>query len=268
MTLAWLIVDLKQYAIICLCITHGENVMNMYAGNFHKNRHENTINSAEIILSIVQDVLPQIRSAVDLGCGVGTWLQVLERKGVDDVCGLDGPWVKKDDLKIRPDKFVQHNLGANPRPDIGRSFDLAISLEVAEHLPQSAAKPFVETLTRLSDFVLFSAAIPNQGGTGHINEQWSPYWISLFKENDFFAVDLIRKRVWNNDKVMRQYRQNVFLFVNSRRLADLRITASPSDHIPAEIYSLAFEKAIAPGIKKSLAGLFTAIKVRVQSSLS
>ena len=55
---------------------------------------------------------------------------------------------------------------------IDRRFDLALSLEVAEHLPPECGSEFVQTLTDLSSVILFSAAIPFQGGTDHLNEQW------------------------------------------------------------------------------------------------
>ena len=54
---------------------------------------------------------------------------------------------------------------------IGRTFDLAISLEVAEHPPEEFAEPLVERLVTAAPFVLFSAAIPEQGGIHHVNEQ-------------------------------------------------------------------------------------------------
>jgi 23S rRNA U2552 (ribose-2'-O)-methylase RlmE/FtsJ len=66
----------------------------LYSKEFYKNQYEATLYAAETILSIVQRVIPEIKSAVDLGCGVGTWLHVLEQRGVTDICGVDGNWVK------------------------------------------------------------------------------------------------------------------------------------------------------------------------------
>ncbi|MGH9429782.1 MAG: glycosyltransferase, partial [Terriglobia bacterium] len=99
--------------------------------------------------------------------------------------------------------------------DLGRVFDLVISLEVAEHLPGDCAPAFVECLTHLAPFVLFSAAIPFQGGDHHVNEQWPDKWAGFFQKHDYVPVDFIRKRVWKNDAVEWWYAQNTLLFVQA-----------------------------------------------------
>lgn len=84
--------------------------MNPYNKEFYENRHKNTLYAAETILSIVQRGVPEIKSAVDLGCGVGTWLYVLEQSGGTHVCGVDGDWVNKDYLKIQKEHFIEHDI--------------------------------------------------------------------------------------------------------------------------------------------------------------
>ena len=91
-------------------------------------------------------------------------------------------------------------------------YDLAVCLEVAEHLPESSASDLVRTLTTLAPIVLFSAAIPGQGGVGHINERWPSYWKSRFEEHGFQRLDPIRPHIWKNRRVHWWYRQNIFLF--------------------------------------------------------
>ena len=119
-----------------------------------------------------------MHSAVDVGCGVGTWLSVLRERGVDTVRGFDGAWVRADLPTIPRESFIAVDLTERiPKSD---RFDLAISVEVAEHLRRLAAETFVDSLVDLSDFVLFSAAIPHQGGKHHLNERWQDYWAGLF----------------------------------------------------------------------------------------
>ena len=89
-------------------------------------------------------------------------------------------------------------------------------LEVAEHLPETAAASLVESLVNLSSVVLFSAAIPMQGGTNHINEQWPEYWRRLFQVHGYRMLDLIQREIWKNAAVKFWYRQNTFLFVADR----------------------------------------------------
>jgi hypothetical protein len=97
-------------------------------------------------------------------------------------------------------------------------FDLAISLEVAEHLSSARAPGFVEDLTHLSDVILFSAAIPGQGGTNHLNEQWLSYWVEQFSRFDYQKIDILRPIILKNSSIPYFYRQNSLLFANNQGL--------------------------------------------------
>jgi hypothetical protein len=96
-----------------------------------------------------------------------------------------------------------------------REFDLVLSLEVAEHLPEESAAGFSQSLARLGPIVLFSAAAPQQGGTGHLNEQWPSYWVRHFAQNGFTVVDCLRDRIWRDERIEWRYRQNLLLFVRN-----------------------------------------------------
>jgi hypothetical protein len=86
-----------------------------------------------------------------------------------------------------------------------------VSLEVAEHLPESRAASFVADLCRLAPVVLFSAAIPGQGGTGHVNEQWPGYWADLFGARGYSVSGALRWRIWNDCRVCNWYSQNMLV---------------------------------------------------------
>ncbi|MDR1455123.1 MAG: class I SAM-dependent methyltransferase [Tannerella sp.] len=192
---------------------------------YRDNRADRKIESVNIVLSEAMKVLPEIRSAIDFGCGVGTWLAGLQSCGVKEIRGLDGAWVKKELLVIPEECFTETDFDGEIQLD--RKYDLAVSIEVAEHIWAKSAKNFIRTLTSASDMVLFSAAIPFQGGDNHVNEQWPAYWNSLFNENGFIAVDCLRRRLWNRMDVLEFHRQNIMLFVReSRRQA---ICASEGD---------------------------------------
>jgi hypothetical protein len=156
------------------------------------------------------------RSAVDVGCGQGVWLAVLRELGVEDVYGVDGAYVDRALLEIPQDRFHSHDL--SQRLVLGRTFDLAVSLEVAEHLAAEAADGFVDSLTQLAPVVLFSAAAPYQGGQHHVNEQWPAYWAGRFAERGYLPVDCLRRRVWTHPDVEWWYAQNTFLYVERGRL--------------------------------------------------
>jgi hypothetical protein len=193
---------------------------NKYGADFYKMVNETAYNSASVVLPIMLNILPEINSAIDFGCGTGTWLHVLNQCGVKNVRGLDGSWVNKDALKINKTDFTEINFEKKISPD--RKYDLAISLEVAEHISESMAVQFVESLTCAADFVLFSAAIPYQSGTNHINEQWPDYWYNIFESQDYIAVDYLRGKIWNSPEVSVWYKQNILLYVKNERKGCIR----------------------------------------------
>ena len=184
---------------------------NVYA-DLHKQhivREREREKSALRILPLLFDhVAP--KSVVDIGCGIGTWLAVARKLGVKEIRGVEGPWLDKSLLRIEPDLITLMDLEAPF--DLGRKFDLAICLEVAEHLSPDAANLFVDSLTRHADLILFSAAIPFQGGHGHINEQWPSYWKSKFHQHNFVVIDFIRAKIWSDRSVVRWLRQNILLY--------------------------------------------------------
>lgn len=169
--------------------------------------------------SIVRVVMPLIRpvSVVDVGCGTGIWLKAFQEAGVKNIFGIDGAWVKPDMLVIPRDRFEVRDL-EKPFVIDFRS-DLAVSLEVGEHLPHEAAIRLVDNLTSLAPVVLFSAAIPYQGGSRHINEQWPEYWRKLFEARGYVPVDCVRRRVWDDPKVSFFYAQNVLVYVDRDKLS-------------------------------------------------
>lgn len=196
-----------------------------YDRTFYDVQSDGSYRSARRIVPLV---LEQVRSnsVLDVGCGVGTFLRVFTEHGVTDIQGLDGDYVPRDRLRIDPARFQGRDLG-EPL-DLGRRFDLVMSLEVAEHLDEGRADLFVENLCRHGDVVLFSAAIPDQGGTHHVNERWPSYWIAKFAAHGYRVHDTLRPVLWNDGEVEYWYRQNCLLFVNAAGVA-----ANPALSAPA-----------------------------------
>lgn len=177
----------------------------------HEEAVHNFIAAREVVPFLLEAL--ETRSVVDVGCGIGTWLKVFEENGVHHVLGIDGNYVNKSLLKIDKSKFLEYDLEKLFTAE--RKFDLAISLEVAEHLSINSADVFVKTICSLSDTVLFSAAIPNQGGQNHINEQEPNYWIEKFQREGYKLFDVVRPIFWDNEKVDPWYRQNMLLFTKN-----------------------------------------------------
>jgi SAM-dependent methyltransferase len=186
-----------------------------YQDNFFDYHLQDSINSAEEILPLVLDFINP-KSVIDVGCGVGTWLTIWKKYGVTDVLGVDGEYVDKNALLIPTNEFVARNLDLGYKSD--RKYNLATCLEVAEHIHASAAEQLVNCLCDLSDVVLFSAAVPGQEGTLHVNEQYPTYWLKYFEKNGFVPVDCFRKLIWSNPRVSVWYRQNLLLYVRETEL--------------------------------------------------
>ena len=157
---------------------------------------------------ILRWVRPQ--TIIDVGCGQGTWLAEFRAQGVANVCGIDGDYVERDKLEIPQERFAAFDLKRSFAVD--RRFDLAMSLEVAEHLPASVAGGFIASLVRLAPIVLFSAAVPYQGGMNHVNEQWPDYWARLFAQHDYLPIDCLRRELWSRPEVEWWYAQNMFFY--------------------------------------------------------
>lgn len=177
--------------------------------------HDNSVHNLiapRLIVPIIIDIFHP-KSVIDVGCGIGTFLHVFHECGVTDLLGIDGDWVNRKKLlqNIDLSAFVPTDL--NEPIIIGRRFDIAICLEVAEHLKETSAHTLVESLTTLSNIIVFSAAIPGQGGQNHINEQWITYWEKLFNEHHYVLYDIVRPQIWDNPNIFFWYKQNIVVFV-------------------------------------------------------
>jgi hypothetical protein len=186
-----------------------------YSELFYSDYADESMSSAQAVIAALLKYIPKPLSVIDIGCGIGTWLKVWLDNGVE-VHGADGNYVNRSQLLIDHKNFMPMNL-RSPTP-INKTFDLVESLEVAEHLPEDYSDRFVDFLCSLSSMVLFSAAIPYQGGTDHVNEQWPEYWAEKFKKRDMVCVDIIRNEVWNDKRCAYYYAQNTFLYVKQHGL--------------------------------------------------
>lgn len=219
-----------------------------YPAYFYGEIAESGRRTAKVVVPLILDLVAP-RSVVDVGCGAGVWLSVFAEQGIDDYLGIDGFWAWTS-LEIPKHRFEAHDL-AQPF-ELPRRFDLVVCLEVAEHLPPQSAAPLVRSLTTLGPVVLFSAAIPYQGGTQHQNEQWPEYWAALFAERGYGGVDVLRPAVWKNPDVEWWYAQNMILYMNREALARhescSRAQVEPGPHlslIRRELYTKILDKYLA-----------------------
>jgi len=214
--------------------------------------------------------LKPIKSIIDVGCGTGTWLSVAKELGVEEILGVDGVELDQKDLKIPSSNFINTNL--TQAFNLNKKFDLLICLEVAEHLPENSAKTLIDTLTSHSDFILFSAAIPEQGGQNHINEQWPEYWLNLFRTQGYFPCNILRDEFWDNKEIEWWYKQNIMIYGTKSILLSLNLPISEKIHpiIHPSLFKEKLEKINElnlfikkevwnPSLKRSLISLYKSI---------
>ena len=179
-------------------------------------------------------------SAVDVRCGVAPWLRAAMELGVEHAVGLDGDYVDQKHLLVDQKYFRSCDLETeNLRQALGNDmlFDLALCMEVAEHLSSERASSFVTDLCGLSNVILFSAVVPGQGGTNHLNEQWPGYWATMFADNGYVCFDMLRPRLWDREECDWWYLQNVLLFVrqDSKRLKSIMRKVNPIVSLPMSL---------------------------------
>lgn len=183
-----------------------------YDQDWHSYYGDMTSRSADKMIAYLSSRFA-VQSAVEFGCGHAHWLEAAQRAGIVDVKGLDGPWTELDQLRIPRELFEVADL---EKPvDLKRKFELAICMEVGEHLHEAAAKVFVESIARHADLVLFGAAIPLQGGFRHINEKWQSFWADQFRTNGFQVFDIVRPVFWMDRDIHYYYRQNALVYIRS-----------------------------------------------------
>lgn len=196
------------------------NATPLYSDEFFASHWEGARQSARQVVPLVLDMVHP-RTVVDVGCGIGAWLASFADAGIEDYLGVDQHWVPPRTLTIPRERFLEHDL---EKPlALPRRFDLAVSVEVAEHLAPDCASTFITTLTGLAPVVLFSAAVPGQGGVHHVNEQWPEYWAELFAAEGYQPVDALRPLIWNNPRVEWWYQQNLMLYVETAQLSRLEL---------------------------------------------
>lgn len=183
-----------------------------YDAEFYQRQMGGSYTSAtKIVGHLAQYFVPD--SVIDVGCGRGTWLKAFKNVGSNSLQGIDGAWNTQVDMVDEDIIFHQADLNNPSSINIVDRADLAVSLEVAEHLKPECSKNFVEALTSLSDVILFSAAYVKQDGKDHINEHEHSFWADLFARHGYRPYDLFRPVFWGDPDVGFWYQQNVFLYV-------------------------------------------------------
>lgn len=209
-----------------------------YNKSFYKGQSAGSARSAQQVLGTLFKVY-RPDSIVDIGCGVGSWLAAAEEFGVSRLFGVDGDWVSKDQLMSQSIQFENMNFEVS-NTSLPRA-ELAICVEVAEHISEKNSDNFIRLFCEAADTLIFSAAIPGQGGLGHVNEQPQSYWRKKIEARGFSCHDFFRPRIWDNEDVDVWYRQNLLLFTKDPALSNV-LTQMPVPEITDTVHPHFFSR--------------------------
>ncbi len=232
-----------------------------YHPTYHEVKVHGSFKAARAILPLVFERF-QIRSVLDVGCGPGSWLAVAQELGANFLLGLEGEWAlewkRQQELPLCRFELVTQDL--EERFDMGKKFDLVVCLEVAEHLSEERGPSLVSDLCAAAPRVLFSAAIPKQGGIRHLNERWQSYWAKLFQDRGYLALNFIRETLWSDKSIPEWYVQNTILYVQEMALAEEPTNPDLTPTTDLEILNVVHprvfaRKVTALSLRKRLMGL-------------
>jgi SAM-dependent methyltransferase len=198
-----------------------------YPDTFYDTHRSGSRRSAGAVLDVLVSLgLGPWPRVVDAGCGRGDWLVACRERGTTTAVGIDGPWNAAAFEPGGPVQFHGCDLARASSSELGalvgdERFDLAISVEALEHIPPAAGTRVIEALVSCSDLVLFSAAIPGQGGRDHQNEQWQSHWAAEFARHGYEPYDLVRPALWGRADVEPWYRQNILVYAATAPLPGL-----------------------------------------------
>ncbi len=180
------------------------------------NFHNFAVTDANNVVDIIEQCFPDAKSFVDVGAGSGAYAAEAQRRGHPTVAyehsrfgrylaGRQGVNSRAFDLTRIPPAIVDRDV-----------FDVAYCFEVAEHIPAPLGDLLVEFISIHGREVLFTAAHPGQGGTGHINEQTADYWQERFarhgKQLDVERTDTIRGALASANLRSRWLAENAMVF--------------------------------------------------------
>lgn len=129
------------------------------------------------------------KTVLDAGCAMGLLVAALRDLGVEaygvDLSEYAISRVRED---IRP--YCAVGSLADPLPDsLPRRYDLVVSIEVLEHMPEEDGKKSIANLCTMSDQILFSSVPDDTTDPTHINLHETPYWCGLFAKQGFFSAE-------------------------------------------------------------------------------
>jgi len=165
--------------------------LDAYDNKFFQENKVCGLDRARGIIPILKEAL-DFKSMIDVGCSVGHHLQGCIENGINDVFGVEGSLNAINNLCVDR-KMVKHHDLRLPL-ELGRKWDIALSIEVIEHIEKEYESVFLQSLAGCSDTIVITAAQPGQGGIRHFNEQKKEYWVDKFDRIGYcYDISMVEK---------------------------------------------------------------------------
>lgn len=164
-----------------------------------------------------------VKSVVDFGCGIGSYLESAFNKGIVKIKGYD---IGGDYAKKYTPEHIQPNIEYIDCTTkmVTEKYDCVISFETAEHIEPSGTNQFCDNLVGALDkngFLFFTGAPAGQEGCGHINCQRKSFWMLKFLERDleFDAITtVVVSQEWRRLGAPNYICDNLLVFKNDTHL--------------------------------------------------
>lgn len=192
-----------------------------YSKKYYLRHRSLTLSSAKKIVKLLPDYFDP-KYILDIGCGYGEWMLAFKDQYPScKLTGIDGHWIKSDELICKDSDFFAADLNAGlPLEIYNKNYDLISCLETITDLSEKKGKQLIYQLCKITNLCLFSSGTPIQTHGPHKNRQWQSYWHNLFEKNGFKVLDFIRPATWNDPNVGPWYSQNCFLFAKKSWLEE------------------------------------------------
>lgn len=162
----------------------------MYTEEYFKQIIEEEEGQADRLASYLISTY-QPKSVVDFGCANGLYLEPFYNTGNIHVLGLD---YSAEAVKMAKIPNIVLTDLRQPYNTVSK-FDLALCIEVLEHIEEEYADIVVENIINSSDIVIISPATIGQGGVGHVNLQYKKYWKEKFEKEGFQYMEKETKKL-------------------------------------------------------------------------
>lgn len=159
----------------------------------------------EALCDAIIKTFSDVRTIIDIGCGDGYYTKRLTEHGFECI-GFDGspltPEITNGICEVR-DFSEQVNMG---------EFDLVLSLEVGEHIPDKYEQVFIDNLICASKgYICLSWGVEGQQGVGHVNCRNNDYVIKeLFERGFIYSAD--KSQYLRDNSTLPWFKNTVLIF--------------------------------------------------------